>query len=163
MTIFEILKADHQKVSALFKQMDATTDRDIEKRESIFEKLQSEFTSHAAAEEKTVYTPLKMKDKIHDDVLEAYEEHHIADTLLDEIADLSPTDESWKAKMTVLKEMVEHHVQEEEGVLFKEMKSNCNKEELVQMAEDFTSFKKEIGSSDLRRNDQFDQPGAYLE
>jgi hemerythrin superfamily protein len=163
MTIFEILKLDHEKVSALFKQINSTTDRNIEKRESLFEKLQSELTAHAAAEEKAVYSPLKMKDKIHEDILEAYEEHHLADTVLDEIADLSPTDETWKAKMTVLKEMFEHHVKEEESVLFKEMKTYCSKEELVRMAEDFTSFKKEIGTSDLRSNDQFEQLGIYLE
>ena len=162
MTIFEILKADHLKVSALLKQMDGTSEKDLEKRESLFEKLQAEFTAHAAAEEKTVYSPLKMKEKIHDDVLEAYEEHHLVDGLLDQIADLSPTDETWKAKVTVLKEMIQHHV-EEEGALFKEMKNNCDKEELVQMAEDFASFKKEISTAHLRKDDQFDQAGAYLE
>ena len=50
--------------------------------------------------------------------LEGYEEHHVADVLMREISRLSPSNEKWAAKFTVLKENVEHHVEEEEGEIW---------------------------------------------
>jgi hypothetical protein len=63
-------------------------------------------------------------------VLEGYEEHHVADVLLDELLDVPPDTDLWKAKVKVLKENVEHHMDEEEDELFKGARAVLDREEL---------------------------------
>lgn len=61
---------------------------------------------------------MRQEKSARDSTIEGYEEHHVADVLMREISRLSPSDEKWKAKFAVLKENVEHHVEEEEGEIW---------------------------------------------
>lgn len=119
MNAFELLKKDHQKVSDLFKQLEETTERAVKTRQDLFAKLKLELTIHARIEEQIFYPAIKEAEETHEITLEAYEEHNVIKQLLEELSTLSVDDERWTAKLTVLKENVEHHVEEEEGEMFK--------------------------------------------
>lgn len=143
MDVFDILKEDHKKVAKILKEGDETTSAAIKTREKIYEHLKKEFLAHAKMEETFFYPPLKERDETKDLILESYEEHNLVKQLLSELGDLEPEDETWGAKFSVLKENIEHHVQEEENELFSKVKKALSHKELDEIAERMQQFKKE--------------------
>ncbi|MBY0358242.1 MAG: hemerythrin domain-containing protein [Candidatus Obscuribacterales bacterium] len=110
-----LLKADHRKVEALFKEYEEGS----KQRQSIKEQVIKELTIHAQVEEEIIYPAL---DKInHEGAGEAKEEHHVVKVLLVELESMPAGSDETKAKMKVLGEIVKHHVKEEEHELFPEM------------------------------------------
>jgi hypothetical protein len=133
MNVFDMLKEDHKKVSSLFEKLEPTTERALKTREELFAKLKMELDVHSHIEETILYPVLKEIEKTRDITLEGIEEHRVVKQLLMEL-DQSPKDtEQWTAKLTVLKENVEHHVEEEEGEMFKSARSALSKEEIEQL------------------------------
>lgn len=126
---FELLKKDHKKVSDLLKRLDKTEESDASTREELFGQLKNELETHTQIEETIFYPALEDNEQTKDITLEAYEEHNVVKTLLQELEDLKKDDETWGAKLTVLKENVEHHVDEEEGEMFSKAKKILNKDE----------------------------------
>src|SRR5689334_6334769 len=118
MNAFTLLKEDHQKVAGILEKLDDTTERGVKTREELFARLKSELEIHAEIEETIFYPELEKHDETRDITLEGIEEHRIVKELLAELDALAKDDEVWTAKMTVLKENVEHHVKEEEGEMF---------------------------------------------
>lgn len=130
MDAFTLLKTDHEKVAGLLEKIDGTTERALKTREELFTQLKTELDIHAQIEETILYPVLEKADPTHDITLEAYEEHRLVKQLLSELeSDPKDTDE-WTAKFTVLKENIEHHVEEEEGEMFKKARKVLSKEEL---------------------------------
>jgi len=119
-SIYTLLKADHETVREIFKEMEDTEGRAT--RERLVTRLKLELQAHAEAEDMVFYKPLREADDARDIILEAEEEHRVAMRVLGELERLDPEDERWAARVTVLKEMIEHHVQEEEGEIFKKAK-----------------------------------------
>src|SRR5688572_7584011 len=119
MNAFTLLKADHKKVAGILEKIDATTERGIKTREELFAQLKNELDIHAHIEETVLYPALEEADETRDITLEAYEEHALVKQLLGELETLDKSEETWTAKFTVLKENIEHHVEEEEGEMFK--------------------------------------------
>lgn len=115
-TFIEILKQDHQEVKQLFSQIEKGGDK-----QKLFSQLQEELKLHMEVEEKFLYPALEkqQESEIKEKTLESYEEHHTAKMVLQELGKVSPTNERWKAKVSVLKELIDHHVEEEEKMLFK--------------------------------------------
>ena len=101
--------------------------------------LKEMMTAHSRAEERVFYSALKEFDETKADALEGYEEHHVVDVLLREIARLDPGDERWTAKFTVLKENIEHHAQEEEDEIFTAAQKVLSDEDAEEMAEKFVA------------------------
>jgi iron-sulfur cluster repair protein YtfE (RIC family) len=128
MDVFELLKADHEKVAGMMEKIDETTERGLKTREELFSQLKSELDLHAQVEEQFFYPTLEEADETHEITLEAYEEHNLVKKLLRELEAEPKDDEQWTAKFTVLKENVEHHVEEEEGELFKKARKVLGKE-----------------------------------
>jgi hemerythrin superfamily protein len=125
MDIYQILKQDHEKVKGMFKQV--TGDSSSQSKSSIFSQIKTELTAHQEAEEKVFYSELeKGSGEIHDKTLEGEEEHHVANMVIKELAGMSSSDEHWKAKISVLQELVHHHIDEEEKTLFKLSKQLLN-------------------------------------
>lgn len=141
MDIFTLLKTDHKKVAELFSKIEKTAERNSEKRQALFDVLYDSLKAHSEAEQEAVYFPLQDRKITHDIILEGYEEHDLITHLLDQISQLQPDEESWLPKVCVLKEIVEHHVKEEEDELFKKMKKECDEEELKEMAMNMKSAK----------------------
>ena len=133
MDAFTLLKNDHKTVAGLMEKIDATTERALKGREELFAQLKSELDIHAQIEETILYPVLEKADETHDISLEAYEEHKVVKQLLAELAAEPKDAEEWTAKFTVLKENVEHHVEEEEGEMFKKARKVLSEEEIDQL------------------------------
>lgn len=129
MNAYDLLKEDHKKVSEIFEKLEPTTERALKTREDLFSKLESELEVHTSIEEQIFYPALKQAAETRDIVLEAFEEHRIVKDLLKQLASTPKDTEEWTAKLTVLKENVEHHVEEEEGEMFKNAKKVLTDEE----------------------------------
>ena len=143
MNAFELLKKDHKKVSDLFKQLDETTERAVKTREELFGKLKQELEIHARIEETIFYPAIKDAEETHEITLEAYEEHNVVKQLLSELEAMPVDDERWTAKLTVLKENVEHHVEEEEGEMFKDAQKVLSAEQVEELGARMESSKQE--------------------
>ena len=116
MNALELLKQDHQKVKKLLTSATETEDKSEQKRLS--REIRTELETHARIEETIFYPALKDADETRDITLEAFEEHKLVKTLLGELESLGKDKEEWTAKFTVLKENIEHHVEEEEDEMF---------------------------------------------
>src|SRR5207237_3442813 len=84
---------------------------------------------------------------LEDDVLESYEEHHVADVLTMELATMSPTDEHFTAKTTVLIENVEHHMDEEEQEWFPKVREALGRKQLAEIGERLAEAKQKAPRS----------------
>ncbi len=118
MNAFTLLKTDHKTVAGIMEKIDGTTERALKTREELFTQLKTELDIHARIEETIFYPALEKADETRDITLEAFEEHRLVKQLLGELESMAKDSEEWTAKFTVLKENVEHHVEEEEGEMF---------------------------------------------
>ena len=130
MNAFQLLKEDHQKVSGLFQQLEPTTERAEKTRTELFAKLQQELDIHAQIEESIFYPSIKQAAETREIVLEGFEEHHVVKMLLKELESLPVDTEQWTAKLKVLKENVEHHVEEEEGEMFQKARQVLSEDDI---------------------------------
>ena len=144
MNPFELLKKDHEKVSGLMKRLEKTTERGIKTRQDLFTQLKEELDVHAHIEETIFYPALQIETETEDVTREALEEHKIVKTLLSELESMSKDDEQWSAKFMVLKENVEHHVEEEEGEMFTQARKALDREELDELGEEMNEEKKRM-------------------
>jgi hemerythrin-like domain-containing protein len=139
---FTLLKEDHKKVAGILEKIDATTERGIKTREELFTQLKTELDIHAEIEETIFYPALKEHDETRDITLEGIEEHRIVKELLAELESMAKDDEVWTAKMTVLKENIEHHVEEEEGEMFSKARKALSQEEIETLGTRMEAAKK---------------------
>ena len=130
MDAIALLKADHDKVKKMLADGEETTERAEVTRTELFEKLKAEMLIHERIEEEIFYPALKSHPKAKDIVLEGYEEHHVVDEIMGELEALPVTDETWGAKFKVMKENIEHHIEEEEGEMFKTARQVFDADEL---------------------------------
>jgi len=115
----KLLKKQHREVEALFKRIGKT--EEASERRRLMDEISAKLTMHTKLEEEIFYPAVRdvPTKKAEEMVLEAYEEHHVVKLVLAELPEVDPEDERFEAKMTVLKELVKHHVEEEEGEMFK--------------------------------------------
>ena len=149
MDAIAMLKADHDKVKELLNRLESTTERGTKTREELFATIKGELTVHETIEEEIFYPALKEHPKAKELVLEGYEEHHVVDTVMAELEGLDVSDETWGAKANVMKENVEHHIEEEEREMFKQARQVFDKQELQdlgdRMAERKRTAQQELG------------------
>lgn len=146
MNPFQLLKKDHRKVKALLAELDETTERGKKIRKELFAEIKEELRVHEIIEEEIFYPALKESKKLEEIVLEGFQEHHVVDLILDEMAGLAVTHEDWGAKASVLKENIEHHIEEEEGEMFKKAEQAFSDEELNELGDRMLARKeKEMG------------------
>lgn len=148
MDAIALLKADHQQVKDLFDQVEELSETAHATRGKLFAKIAHELTIHCEIEERIFYPAVKAKTKRNteenDEVLEAYEEHANAKEMIRKLEALSPTDQTYHAKLNVLMEMVRHHLQEEEGDFFKDVRSLLPREELRELGEQLAQLKEQL-------------------
>lgn len=113
----ELLKKQHREVKALFRSAKKAAP---EERREILDEIATKLAHHMHIEEEIFYPAIAElgTKKTEEMVPEAYEEHHVATLVLNEFPELDPEDERFEAKMTVLDELIEHHVEEEEKEMF---------------------------------------------
>ena len=143
MDAFKLLKTDHQKVSDLFKRIESGSGQ---AKAQLFAQLKNELDVHAHIEEAIFYPALENKEPSRDITLEAYEEHKVVKDLLAELA-AGPLNEEWDAKLTVLKENVEHHVEEEEGELFSKARQVLSSNQINELGDQMQAEKARPGAS----------------
>lgn len=143
MNAFQLLKEDHKKVAGIFAKLEPTTERGVKTREELFAQLKTELDIHTYVEETIFYPALKEAEETHDIVLEGLEEHKVVKTLLAELDELSKDQEEWGAKLKVLQENVEHHVEEEEGEMFKDARKVLSEEQAKELGERMAAAKTE--------------------
>ena len=131
-----LLKKQHREVLALFKRAIKTEDPKAAK--ALVEETASHLRVHSQIEEEIFYPAVRGTEaaKADDMILEALEEHHVVDLVLDELPTVNPAAESYRAKVTVLKELVEHHAQEEEEEMFPFAEKNLGQETLAELGKE---------------------------
>jgi hemerythrin-like domain-containing protein len=144
MNALTLLKEDHQGMKKLLDQGEDTTERAVQKRRDLLERITTEFSAHEKIEEDIFYPALKEHPKAKDIVLEGYQEHHVADILIRELHETDVTDERWGAKFKVLKEGIEHHIEEEEGDMFKKARSVFSPAELNDLGDRMQALKQQV-------------------
>ena len=112
----KLLKRDHTRVKTLFDKYEKQGDRALQTKQEIFEQLHAELDVHSRIEEEIFYPFVKgiRSSELEEMVAESVEEHIVIKRLLSELKSLSPDVEEFDAKMSVLKENVLHHAEEEE-------------------------------------------------
>lgn len=144
MDALKLLQEDHDKVKKILEDLDSTTERGVKTREELFERLRTELDVHELIEEEILYPALKEHPKTKELALEAYEEHHVVDLVMAEIQEVPFDDERWGAKLTVVKENVEHHIEEEEKEMFDQARQVFDEDELVELGERMQARKDEL-------------------
>jgi hemerythrin superfamily protein len=146
-----LLKADHRKVKALFKEALGLGEKAFASRGKLFDQIDAELTLHTRVEEALLYPAVKAKTKANteerDQVLEAYEEHAGAKDLIAKMERLDAKDESFRAKLQVLSEMIDHHVKEEETSFFPHIRTLFSEDELVEIGKQIQAMKADAGSA----------------
>jgi hemerythrin-like domain-containing protein len=142
MNAIKLLEEDHKKVKKLLKEADDTTERGVKTRQELFSKIKKEMEVHEIIEEEIFYPALKEHKKAKEIVLEGYEEHHVVDTIMSEIEGVPFDDERWGAKFSVMKENIEHHIEEEEGEMFEIARKVFEDDELRELGERMEARKK---------------------
>jgi len=126
----DLLEDDHRKVKKMLAEGEVTTERAEVTRTDLYSTLRREMETHERIEEEIFYPALKQHPKAKDIVLEGFEEHHVVDEIMGELGETDVTDETWAAKFKVMKENIEHHIEEEEGEMFPKARQVFDKDEL---------------------------------
>lgn len=135
MNAIQLLKDDHADLKKILNKLESTTSRGTKTRQELISKARRELNAHEAIEEQIFYPALKEHPKAREIVLEGYEEHHAVDVLLAELEEVPFDDETWGPKFTVIKENIEHHIEEEEGEMFRKARQVFTKVELDELGD----------------------------
>ncbi|WP_238420779.1 hemerythrin domain-containing protein [Gordonia sp. 'Campus'] len=132
-----ILRDDHKEIRKLFRDFKSQGPNATKTKGKIVDKIIEALTVHTYIENEVMYPEIRKRvPDLEDDILESYEEHHVADVLVVELAALSPDAERFDAKTTVLIENVEHHIEEEEDEWFPKVREALGRKELQAIGEE---------------------------
>jgi hemerythrin-like domain-containing protein len=150
MNAIELLTQDHKNVKALLGELEATTARGVKKRAELLGKIDTELKVHTAIEEEIFYPAFKKAGDGKDDnkmYFEAMEEHRAAgDLVLPDLLKTDPSSEQFSGRAKVLKELVEHHADEEEKEMFKRARKLLDKAQLEDLGNRMAQRKTELKS-----------------
>lgn len=142
---FQMLKEEHVEVKGILEQLTET--KKSKKREELFHTLTIALVPHMKAEESAFYAPLSAKKEAREEAMEGIEEHHVSEMVLKELEKMSKDKDEWGAKIKVFKEIVEHHIKDEESKVFKSAKKAFKKSELEDIMKKFDKEKEKIKKS----------------
>ncbi|WP_448090355.1 hemerythrin domain-containing protein [Pseudomonas azerbaijanoccidentalis] len=144
MNAIDLLKADHARVKDILSQLSESTERGVKKRTELLAKLEMEISIHTRLEEDVLYPAYKKAGGKEQDVMyyEAKEEHRTVDSLV--LPDLKVTDPStpeFSGRVKVVKELLEHHIEEEETEMFPQAKKLLGKTTLDELGAEMEALK----------------------
>jgi hemerythrin-like domain-containing protein len=126
-----MLRDDHKEIRGEFKRFNDAGEDAKETKGKAVDKIIELLTVHTYLENEVMYPEVrKLLPDLEQDVLESYEEHHVADLLLLELDGMGPDDERFDAKVTVLIENVTHHMDEEEQDWFPKVRAGLGRKQL---------------------------------
>jgi hemerythrin superfamily protein len=141
MDIRELLRQDHHEVLQMAQQISQTDDTVEAKK--LFEQMREAVVKHARAEERILYPALEDSgdDEAGEMAREAAVEHELVDLLFERMMKMRTASDNWKARASVVKELLEHHIEEEQKDVFQKLGELFEEEELEQMGDHFESYK----------------------
>ena len=138
-----LLKKDHQEMRKLFRAFEKAGDNATATKARLVDRMIELLTVHTYIENEVMYPRVReLVPELEDDVLESYEEHHVADVLVMELVAMKPSDERFDAKTTVLIENVRHHIEEEEQEWFPKVREGLGRKVLQELGADMLEAKK---------------------
>ena len=138
-----LLKNDHKEILKTFKDFEKAGDEAYVRKGQLVKKMIELLTVHTYIENEVMYPQVReLLPDLEDDVLESYEEHHVADVLVMELVGMKPDAERFTAKTTVLIENVRHHIEEEEDEWFPKVREGLGRKALQEMGEHLLAAKK---------------------
>lgn len=143
-----LLKADHKEIRRLFKAFEQAGENATAAKGRLVRQMIEKLTVHTYIETEAMYPRVReLLPDLEDDVLESYEEHHVADVLCMELYAMSPDAERFDAKTTVLIENVTHHIEEEEQEWFPQVRAGLGRKELQELGARMEELKKKAPTS----------------
>jgi hemerythrin-like domain-containing protein len=142
-----MLKNDHKRVQDLLEKLEGASSRGTKSRDSLLEQVEQEVKAHSMIEEEIFYPAFRDAVRKKDEkqlFFEATEEHHVVDVVMSEFHDGEPDQNSFAARCKVLKDLIEHHIEEEEREMFPAAKKVFGKDGLVELGERLEERKQEI-------------------
>ena len=138
-----LLKADHKEVRKLFADFEKAGDDAQATKQRLVDKMIELLTVHTYIENEVMYPRVRqLLPDLEDDILESYEEHHVADVLVMELSAMSASDERFTAKTMVLIENVRHHMQEEEDEWFPQVREGLGRKSLQEIGAEMEAARK---------------------
>jgi hemerythrin superfamily protein len=143
-----LLKADHKQIKAVFSRFERAGENATKTKGELVTNMIELLTIHTYIENEVMYPEVrKLLPDLEDDILESYEEHHVADLLVMELVALKPDAERFDAKTTVLIENVTHHIEEEEKDWFRKVRAGLGRKQLSELGEQLLGAKKKAPHS----------------
>ena len=138
MNIFDLLKKDHRKISEIFDRLEETA-----LRKRYLRHLRDEMDLHSDIEESIFYPRLRQFNETERNIEQAVDDHQLMKTLLIELETIPTNSDDWMAKLSDLRDCVEHHVEEEEEMIFEGARDVLDRRELEDMAHRAEEMKEE--------------------
>jgi hemerythrin-like domain-containing protein len=142
-----LLLEDHKKVRKLLEEFEETTERAVKTRQQLLKDIETDLAVHSQLEEELFYPAFKVAAETSEDrklFFEAHEEHHVVDFVIAELKDTDPATEPFGAKAKLLRELVEHHADEEEKEMFPRARSVMTENDLVALGEQIEERRAEL-------------------
>jgi hemerythrin-like domain-containing protein len=138
-----LLKQDHQLIRKVFRDFEKAGEAAKKEKGQLVKRMIELLTTHTYLENEIMYPRVReLLPDLEDDILESYEEHHVADVLVSELYAMKPGDERFEAKATVLIELVTHHIEEEEGEWFPEVRKGLGRNALQDIGAEMEKARK---------------------
>ncbi|WP_027862323.1 hemerythrin domain-containing protein [Marmoricola sp. URHB0036] len=129
-----LLKDEHKQIKKAFRDFEKAGEKAHAAKGKVVDRIIELLTVHTYIENEVMYPRVReLLPEVEDDVLESYEEHHVADVLVMELSTMKPDDERFTAKTTVLIENVEHHIEEEEDEWFPKVREGLGRKQLQEL------------------------------
>jgi len=138
-----LLKDEHKLIKKAFRDFEKAGEKAYAEKGKVVKRIIELLTVHTYIENEVMYPRVReLLPEVEDDVLESYEEHHVADMLVMELYAMKPQNERFTAKTTVLIENVRHHIDEEEQEWFPAVRSGLGRNQLAELGERLLEAKK---------------------
>jgi len=138
-----LLKNDHKEIRKVFRDFQKAGENATAAKGKLVKKMIELLTVHTYIENEVMYPRVReLLPDLEDDILESYEEHHVADVLVVELAGMKPDAERFAAKTTVLIENVTHHMDEEEQDWFPKVREGLGRKTLQEIGAEMIEAKK---------------------
>ena len=138
-----LLRNDHKEILRTFKDFEGVGEGATKRKGQLVDKMIELLNVHTYIENEVMYPRVReLLPELEDDVLESYEEHHVADVLVVELAAMKPDSERFTAKTTVLIENVRHHIEEEEQEWFPKVREGLGRKTLQELGAELLEAKK---------------------
>jgi len=147
----DLIIADHNRCRGLFSRWKSANERDdLESMKLVTAKIVEELLIHMAVEENVFYPAIRGEsEEIDDTVFEGVEEHHVGKVLVEELAGMEPAGEEWIAKVKVLIEVTQHHMDEEEADMLPAVRSKTSADQRHALGERIAARKVALGAPPL--------------